>query len=160
MNLFMNDYYCYLWPIQSFNNTICLSFPFIAHFLTLTYITISAQEGIYNFFPKLCFRYQMTQGYILTTESPTRYNSRTYLVWRGALCSQTPARHWTVSWWQWCMDSEAYTWLCSLLPHGLSLSQSQFYHLQTQIRQILKMLCMVYKLDLWAILMYMYMYLN
>lgn len=62
---FMNGHYCNLWseiPIKSLNNTV-LSFSFIAHFSTSTYITISAQEGMYNFSPKLCFRCQMTQGY-------------------------------------------------------------------------------------------------
>lgn len=85
---------------------------------------------------------------VFSMSDDPRIYLRTYLVWRGVLCSQTPAHHWTGSWWQWCTDSEAYTWLCSPLPHGLSLSQSQFYHLQTQIRQILKMLCIVYKLEL------------
>lgn len=85
---------------------------------------------------------------VFSMSDDPRIYLRMYLVWRGVLCSQTPAHHWMGSWWQWCTDSEAYTWLCSPLPRGLSLSQSQFYHLQTQIRQILKMLCIVYKLEL------------
>jgi len=61
------------------------------------------------------------------------------LVLTDVSCSQRQARHWMASWLLSHTDSVACTWLCSLHPHGWSLSQFQSFQKPIRTLQTLPM---------------------